>query len=135
MNQELFKKVHDVISATPRDLEMSTWEEPENQCGTTRCVAGWAIFLTTGKPLYTPESNYMRMDPSVLELAGPTVTRDQDVKFEQIGADLLDLQFNECWLFYADSGIAREFVRLASEGKFDEARALRGANADDYEDV
>lgn len=132
MNQELFKKIYDIISASPSEFEMSTWEDSEEQCGTTRCVAGWAIFLTTGKPLYTPESSFISMDPSVLELAG--VNRDAEVNFEQVGSDLLDLPLSARWLFYTSNGKAREFVRLASEGKFDEARALRFSDAADYED-
>lgn len=113
MNRELFKQIYDIIKVNPKaSLNMSEWES----CGTTRCVAGWAIHLTTGKPLYA-RGNY---DPSVVELAR---SLDVAADIEVIGASLLELDTTETNLFYSDEGTALEFVKLASEGKSDEARA------------
>jgi hypothetical protein len=37
-NQELFKKIHDQIEEYPETHNQSSWG-----CGTTKCVAGWAV--------------------------------------------------------------------------------------------
>lgn len=50
-NMELFKQINEVISARPEEHDQSTFES-EQSCGTTRCVAGWAISLTTGTPVF-----------------------------------------------------------------------------------
>lgn len=68
INQDLFGRIDKIIQSEPESFEMGCWERPSIQfvsldgetvaCGTTRCVAGWAIHLThedkfgaTGKPL------------------------------------------------------------------------------------
>lgn len=40
INRELFRKVYDQITAHP---ETHDQDEFESSCGTTRCVAGWAL--------------------------------------------------------------------------------------------
>lgn len=42
VNHELFQKVLDQIKLHPEGHEQATYE---NSCGTTRCVAGWALHL------------------------------------------------------------------------------------------
>lgn len=63
-NLPLLKQVRDLIEIEPHKLEMGDWEsyrdegehyynpaeddyvDPQpNECGTTRCIAGWAIYL------------------------------------------------------------------------------------------
>lgn len=44
-NTELFKKIHDVISVHPELHDQAFFQEGTG-CGTTRCVAGWAIHLS-----------------------------------------------------------------------------------------
>ncbi len=50
-NTELFKKINEVISTRPEEHDQGTYESGRS-CGTTRCVAGWAISLTTGTPVF-----------------------------------------------------------------------------------
>lgn len=48
--QLLAQQVLDHIRMNPRQHSQVTWVNPSH-CGTTRCVAGWAVFLTTGSDL------------------------------------------------------------------------------------
>lgn len=50
-NTELFKQINEVISTRPKEHDQATYESWQS-CGTTRCVAGWAISLTTGTPVF-----------------------------------------------------------------------------------
>jgi hypothetical protein len=57
VNKELFAKIRDQIEAEPDRFNQDIWEtyygEEYNECGTARCTAGWAIFLThPGQPIY-----------------------------------------------------------------------------------
>lgn len=42
-NKELFRLIRDQIEREPDSHSQREWE---SHCGTTRCVAGWAIHLT-----------------------------------------------------------------------------------------
>lgn len=44
MNRELFEKVKAKILAVPDQFDMGDWED-EGECGTTRCIAGWALAI------------------------------------------------------------------------------------------
>lgn len=48
MNTELMIKVRDHIVAHPEQHDQATWAE-KTECGTTACVAGWALIL--GSPV------------------------------------------------------------------------------------
>lgn len=52
-NAELFAKIRDIIRDNPEQHDQSTFED--DACGTTRCVAGWAIYLEAGAPLFTSD--------------------------------------------------------------------------------
>jgi len=39
-NKELFRKVYEQITQNPETHDQGDWE---NECGTTRCGAGWAL--------------------------------------------------------------------------------------------
>ena len=119
MNQELFRRIHNITAALPGSLWMDSWEGGgQSQCGTTRCLAGWAVHLTTGQPLYTPDGE---LHPSVLELAARLgVTSD----FEVLGAELLGLSRGVAtYAFYISTESAAEYIRLMAEGN--EGAALR----------
>lgn len=119
MNQELFRRVHNVTASLPGSLFMDSWEEgSQSQCGTTRCLAGWAVHLTTGQPLYTPDGE---LHPSVFELAARLgVIHD----FELLGAKLLGLSPEVAAnAFYISTESAAEYIRLMAEGN--EEAALR----------
>jgi len=122
VNRELFQKINEVIE-TPEgvlsgNFAMDTWEDGHAECGTTRCVAGWAIHLTTNAPLHAGTGFH----PSVTRLAESMGL--QQVDFEEMGARLLDLTKSDRWLFYTDVLTAADFVRRAARGDECGARAL-----------
>lgn len=128
MNTELFRKINEVIAPAGviawDVFNMGTWEGVNASCGTTRCVAGWAIHLTTGQPLFADE---FKMHSSVTDLADRVGARryaEGMVDFEDLAAGLLGLGIYERSLFYADEETASEFVALAAEGREDEAREV-----------
>lgn len=120
MNTELFRKINDVISRDRGGLNMDSWE---NVCGTTRCVAGWAIYFEAGEvPLYA-DSTTGRYSDGVMELAARVgVSMRDSLLFPRLGAKLLGLRCSE--LFYVDDDLAARFVALAAEGRDEEALAL-----------
>lgn len=50
MNKKLLLEVADAIEANPKHFDMRTWFGIST-CGSTACIAGWAIHLETGKDL------------------------------------------------------------------------------------
>lgn len=63
VNQELFKKIYEQITRYPETHYQGTWTECEADtvpeipgfegCGTTRCVAGWALYFhNPGQSIY-----------------------------------------------------------------------------------
>lgn len=64
-NAELFAKIRDIIRDNPEQHDQSTFED--DACGTTRCVAGWAIYLEAGAPLFTSDPG-VRLTPEVKAL-------------------------------------------------------------------
>ena len=129
MNRELFKKIHDIITPTPDKLDMGSWE---GECGTTRCVAGWAIYLTTGQPVYvTDERGNIRQHPSLATLAErlETVIWDkggefQEVNVPQLAAKLLDLPHGHRALFYVEDEVALAYVKAVVEDRRADAERL-----------
>jgi hypothetical protein len=131
-NTELFRKIHEIISADPMKLEMSNWERrpidayrdpdttlEQDLCGTTRCVAGWAVALTTGTPLFVGFSGVRH--PAVKELfRAHGLTFDDD--FVDLGAELLGLDKTDAYrLFFSSDLRAATVVGLFAEGQDEEA--------------
>ena len=42
------RRVAEVVLANPKALDMSCWHGSSTECGTTHCLAGWAVALTPG---------------------------------------------------------------------------------------
>lgn len=133
LNRELFKKIHDVISVEPDKFRMSDWEDSRHildfegvtpVCGTTRCIAGWAINLTTDAPIYLNGEH----SPETIALArekGARVTEDDDcesVDLEELGGILLGLDNSQRGIFYSGDQTAARFVAAVAQG--DETFAL-----------
>lgn len=122
-NRELFRKIHLVIDVTPDALAMDSWENREADCGTTRCVAGWAVSLTTQTDL----TDGFRFNPAVLALAEEHGISLPDVglPYPALARKLLGLSRDEAgYLFYTDNETAAEVVKLMAEGQFEQASAL-----------
>lgn len=120
-NAELFAKIRDVIKANPEGHEQSVFED--DACGTTRCVAGWAIYLETGAPLFTSDPGVC-LTPEVRDLEGRLGL--ERVQFEDdldmvpvIAQKLLGLSERQAHqLFYEMSnGRALELVERYAEGE------------------
>lgn len=138
-NTELFRKIYDQIKENPGSLEMTIWEsdridpreefynpvkqdwEPRN-CGTTRCVAGWAAHFTA------PGTNFFDTMERLAEEWG--ITGDGDVSVEvQVGSKLLGLDIDAAKALFlgASDGEAFAVVRAFAEGDNEGARnILRG---------
>lgn len=118
MNVELLKRINDVVKLDPESFDMNAWE---GYCGTTRCVAGWAVYLTTGEPLYRGGGWADSLCDLAVELGLP------EGDMQSVARELLWLTFIESEkLFYTDSDKASHFLHLVGEGRIEEARALFG---------
>lgn len=59
INTELFQKIYDQISQHPETHDQATFEYRDISCGTTRCVAGWAVAIAHGiESIYTGAARY-----------------------------------------------------------------------------
>lgn len=124
-NQELFQKIHDQITQHPGTHDQDSWE---SYCGTTRCVAGWAVHFSNGERDLWVRSMFGRLTPSTKELF-QRVLADQHVRqepgseaVERTARTLLGLNaWQARGLFYGASRVeARELVKLAAEGRDEE---------------
>lgn len=61
LNVPLFQKVADKIRETPHLLNMHSFVNPYSDCGTTRCIAGWACYLTEPNPSTYPHESRARI--------------------------------------------------------------------------
>lgn len=127
INTELFALVRDAIKGQPGRHDQSTWESTnvETSCGTTRCVAGWAIHLTTGEKVFhwEPGLAFVEVSSSVRALAAEhgiqaePDDRDGMTLIPGLAASLLGLsQAQADVLFYADNDKALTCVELAADG-------------------
>lgn len=124
MNTELFAKIHEVITVEPQKFDMNSWEN-ENVCGTTRCIAGHAIHLKTGQPLYSRDGSPHQSVDDLARSLGIRVDEESNGDFEYIATKLLDLNPSRAGgLFYTDDERARQFVHLAALGYDAEALSL-----------
>lgn len=64
----LARRIWDHISDHPQTHNQSNWVTYTPGCGTTRCVAGWAVYLTTGEDL-TVGASYMEAGQQLLGLS------------------------------------------------------------------
>lgn len=110
MNRDLITRIRDIVRAAPQSFDMSNWEDP-HPCGTARCIAGWAVHLATGKPLYTRTTDGLHgyvLDPSVMQLAGTDAEgRSEGSIIQAAAANLLGLGFEEAHeVFFSSNGRA-----------------------------
>lgn len=124
MNVEAFRKIHAQISAEPETLEMAHWEEASFTCGTTRCIAGWAIH----NALVERGESYPRIyGIDGYEAAGFTRLKidlfgNPNATIGQTGARLLGLGPMAAERLFLDSenDEAAEITALAADGQVDE---------------
>ena len=122
MNIELIKKIRDQVAPLPDTLDMSSWQGAGEVCGTTRCIAGWAIHLTTGESLYAPcgANGEIAHHPSVTDLARRLGVLD---RFEEIAAALLQIDVSVVPFYISDrAGLA--WLDAAARGDEERAREI-----------
>lgn len=103
VNRELFAEIRDSIKADPFAHNQSLWEavEPAAVCGTTRCTAGWAIWLNDPDPLTSLDDK--------IEALGLDSAADA-------GQDLLGLTEDEReYLFYQSNHNAKAMIEHYAE--------------------
>ncbi len=119
MNKELLERVAQHIEAEPRRLQMSSWVEasPKSPCGTTACIAGWAVLLTAPDfdaaldVARTPTLDDEGADDSWAHEARVlrTVGRE-DEDFDQAGRELLGIDRQQADRLFYMIGWPAEFV-------------------------
>ena len=137
INTELFQKINDRITAHPGSFDMDSWEGYTDswdgytdyrtqECHTTRCVAGWAIYETTGKQLF--EADGSTLHESVTNLAesyGFSTDQPAGDLIVTVGAKVLGLEREDAnALFHAPADGAHEVVEAFAEGQNDLAMEL-----------
>lgn len=134
INRELFKRIHEVITTHPEHHDQGTYEEdvdgqlgylqPSDPdyasdrkcvttridgapvCGTTRCTAGWALYL------HNPEQDITKTAQEVLESRG--LERGYSDLFEGARA-LLGLSPEQADEMFSGALRETEAVRLVAE--------------------
>jgi hypothetical protein len=108
MNRELFKKIDDIITSDPTRLDMGSWEDSTPECGTTRCIAGWAVHFASNPGEGAWETRVRLADE--LDLAGPSWMR--------VGARLLGLDEHDAdalFLQYGEAEAVEALRKLAAD--------------------
>lgn len=130
-NIELFKRVYETIKAEGddwRDLfDMSSWENvpTAESCGTTRCVAGWAIYLETGGSVFSKDG---WLSKKTLDLAGQLgldFGGTRSTRVDLVAASLLGLnKWQSNTLFLSGERYALKIVKAFAENRLPDAENL-----------
>ena len=132
LNSALFQKIHEIVTAQPDEFSMNTWEAGphtnDSACGTVRCMAGWAIHLSTEQPLYERRGDSLRVHPSVDGLAEELEIDEETGSasaFSPVAAELLGLTNEDAEVvFHMDDEHGLEFISKAAAGDEDGAYAV-----------
>lgn len=111
-NHALFREIRDIIALNPEKHDQSAWENGHG-CDTTRCVAGWAVYLEGLK-------RGMNSDARLYEIA-EVVYGDESYgpDYAKLGAELLGLNEDEAsklFLYVCDSQAEQIVDHLAVDG-------------------
>ena len=129
MNIELFRKIDEVIQNAPEMHYQGTWESA-NECGTTRCIDGWAVALTTGAPLFDEFGNPTRETSQVAREVGLS----DGLNIGAIGRRLLDLTPQQAGrLFFTREKMARDVVHCFAAGDEEGGFAALGSSDEEVE--
>jgi len=97
MNEQLMREVASYIEKHPSNYDQNMWIENNEDCGTTACIAGWAMILSgkyvVGPAAIFPGSNradfYDAVDGDVLVNS-----------FEDTGAEVLDIPIEDARILF-----------------------------------
>ncbi len=76
MNIKLLEKIKLAIRAYPNQFDMSNWFD-KNECGTTACIAGWAVALNKNLPLNQAEDACIACEREAMKALGLTFDEGQ----------------------------------------------------------
>lgn len=132
MNRELFQKIHDVISVDPESFEMTSWETDGTLCGTTRCIAGWAVSIAADGPVFNPDyeaPNARVYSGEVYALAESMGIGTAGLSVPCLAERLLGLSEHQAnaVFFNFDNARMAEYVEAAANGDTDRCARLLGA--------
>lgn len=122
VNQEMFREIHQITVEFPALHNQRAWEsrpEQNGTCGTTRCIAGWAVWLKARElGLLSRKRDNVDRDLLVevatrLGVVGAYM-RATDKLYEKAGAAILGLSPDDAHRLFYDMDAARVPVRLAS---------------------
>lgn len=141
LNKGLFREIENRINATPDQFDMKHWGETVakegegaqlvpadviTECGTSMCVAGWAVALSlppedllwqySGSE-YDPESGKYVKSYSLDEVLMPG--QGDAVSVEEAATQLLGLPWEEASVLFhtASNSRAKDFVHRYAEGE------------------
>lgn len=89
MNRELMIRVRDQITQHPETHDQAHWGRRGPSCGTTRCIAGWAVHFGL------PESDQNWEDELLGGGAQLESAFDVERDIELVAADLLGISYNQ----------------------------------------
>lgn len=118
INTEMFQKVYDQITQHPETHYQGTWENgyggyDDDECGTTRCVAGWAVAFAKG---WENESILGRCGLGVML---PDGSGRHMSPVGAVAADILGLDLTEAYELFYDTNNAEAVeacLRYANKG-------------------
>lgn len=118
LNIPLFQKIHAQITRDPESHYQGSWESI-NECGTTRCLAGWALHFEAHGDVYKRDVHGCATGWStqVQTLFDSRDDLEAWWAVSRIARHLLGLTWEQAnRLFFSDEEQAAEAVRLAAEG-------------------
>lgn len=122
LNIPLFQKIHAQITRDPSSHYQGSWET----CGTSRCIAGWAVHFEAHGDVYeyNDSGRATGWSTQVQTLFDSRDDLEDWWSVSRLGMHLLGLTVDQASrLFYADEYDAAEAVRLAAEEGPDEFAA------------
>jgi len=115
--QERARRLAAMLDARPERLEMSSWTRPEskNECGTTACVAGWAVIWSRGAVDIGPDGTMTWSKDADLWCTYPHHSYERD------GAQFLGLTDTgaTALFFGADEETAVDVLRQLGSGELE----------------
>lgn len=66
--QELARQIWDHLNEHPDEHNQHSWISGNEKCGTTRCIAGWAVFFAFGRDIRLSTDGYFEMGGQLLGL-------------------------------------------------------------------
>lgn len=119
MNVKLLRKIQRTILKHYRQVDMSSWFDSTSartpRCGTTACIAGWAVTFQVAPTKLSPLLAAKSMNPNFLS-HGSWMVGDRVKEMTQAGMEALDLTPNQADRLFFDNSWPEELsVKLATQ--------------------